>query len=130
MPPQIIVPPEAGDTDALAEFLSERRGARVEVRAAERGEKRRLQEMATQNARLAIEHEDVAAERSRLRRVEALELLRECLNLEALPLRIECYDISNIQAESPVGSMVVFQDAVAEEGALPQVRRARSRGGA
>ncbi len=112
VPPQIIVPPEAGDTEALAEFLSERRGARVEVRVAERGEKRRLQELATQNARLAIEHEDVAAERSRLRRVEALEQLRECLNLEALPLRIECYDISNIQAESPVGSMVVFQDAV------------------
>jgi excinuclease ABC subunit C len=111
VPPQIVVPAEAGDTAALAEFLSERRGSRVEVRVAERGEKRRLQELATQNARLAIEHEEAAAERSRLRRVEALEELRECLNLEALPLRIECYDISNIQAESPVGSMVVFQDA-------------------
>jgi len=112
VPPQIIVPSEAEDTEALAEFLSERRGARVEVRTAERGEKRRLQEMADQNARLAIEHEEAAAERSRSRRVEALEELRECLNLEALPLRIECYDISNIQAESPVGSMVVFQDAI------------------
>jgi excinuclease ABC subunit C len=112
VPPQIVVPAEAGDTTAIAEFLSDRRGSRVEVRVAERGEKRRLQEMATQNARLAIEHEEAAAERSRLRRVEALEELRECLNLEALPLRIECYDISNIQAESPVGSMVVFQDAV------------------
>jgi excinuclease ABC subunit C len=112
VPPQIVVPAEAGDTTAIAEFLSDRRGSRVEVRVAERGEKRRLQEMATQNARLAIDHEEAAAERSRLRRVEALEELRECLNLEALPLRIECYDISNIQAESPVGSMVVFQDAV------------------
>ena len=112
VPPQIIVPADAGETDAIAELLSERRGARVEVRTAERGEKRRLQEMAGQNARLAIEHEEVAAERSRLRRVEALEELRECLNLESLPLRIECYDISNIQADSPVGSMVVFQDAV------------------
>src|SRR5829696_7312369 len=73
VPPQIIVPAEAGDTDALAEFLSERRGARVEVRIAERGEKRRLQEMADQNARLAIEHEEAAADRSRSRRVEALE---------------------------------------------------------
>jgi excinuclease ABC subunit C len=112
VPPQIVVPSAAGDTEAIAEFLSERRGSRVEVRVAERGEKRRLQELATQNARLAIEHEEAAAERSRLRRVEALEELRECLNLEALPLRIECYDISNIQSESPVGSMVVFQDAV------------------
>jgi excinuclease ABC subunit C len=54
----------------------------------------------------------VQAERTRLRRVEALEELREALNLESLPLRIECYDISNIQGESVVGSMVVFQDAM------------------
>ena len=53
---------------------------------------------------------------ARMRRVEALEELREALNLEALPLRIECYDISNIQESSPVGSMVVFQDAVAKKG--------------
>ena len=51
VPPQIVVPRESGDTAALAGFLSERRGARVEVRAAERGEKRRLQELATENAR-------------------------------------------------------------------------------
>ena len=53
MPPQIVVPPDSGDTSALAEFLSERRGSRVEVRAPARGEKRRLQELVTQNARLA-----------------------------------------------------------------------------
>ena len=51
LPPQIVVPRDAGDTTALAGFLSERRGARVEVRAAERGEKRRLQELAGENAR-------------------------------------------------------------------------------
>ena len=82
------------------------------MRAPERGDKRRLQELATQNARLALDSEGVAAEQTRLRRVEALEELREALNLESLPLRIECYDVSNIQEESPVGSMVVFQDAV------------------
>src|SRR5262249_61778901 len=51
VPPQIVVPRDAGDTAALSEFLSERRGARVEVRAAERGEKRRLQEPAAANSR-------------------------------------------------------------------------------
>src|SRR5256886_1430944 len=102
----------AGDTSALEEFLTERRGSRVEVRAAERGEKRRLQELAEQNARLALESEAVQAERTRLRRVEALEELREALNLESLPIRIECFDVSTIQGESPVGSMVVFQDAM------------------
>jgi excinuclease ABC subunit C len=112
VPPQIVVPREVGETSVLAEFLTERRGSRVEVRAPERGEKRRLQELATQNARLALESEQAAVEQTRLRRVEALEELREALNLESLPLRIECYDVSNIQEESPVGSMVVFQDAV------------------
>ncbi len=53
VPPEIVVPPEATDTEALEEFLSERRGARVEVRPPQRGEKRRLQELATQNAQLA-----------------------------------------------------------------------------
>src|SRR5256886_5880160 len=112
VPPQIVVPRDAGDTSALEEFLSERRGSRVEVRAAERGEKRRPQELAEQNARLALESEAVQAERTRLRRGEALEELREALNLESLPIRIECFDVSTIQGEAPVGSMVVFQDAL------------------
>ena len=112
IPPQIIVPRDAGDTGALAEFLSERRGSRVEVRAAERGEKRRLQELADQNAKVALEADTAKAETARLRRIEALEELREALNLESLPLRIECFDVSNIQEESPVASMVVFQDGV------------------
>src|SRR5262249_19252704 len=72
-------------------------------------------ELATQNAQLALETDAAATEQRRLRRVEALEELREVLNLESLPVRIECFDISNIQAESPVGSMVVFQDAVAKK---------------
>jgi excinuclease ABC subunit C len=110
VPPQLVVPRDAGDTSALAEFLSDRRGSRVEVRAPERGEKRRLQELADQNALIAVESDLLQSEQRRLRRVEAQEELREALNLESLPIRIECYDISNIQAESPVGSMVVFQD--------------------
>src|SRR5438094_519108 len=112
VPPQIIVPPDTGDTSALEEFLSERRGSRVEVRAPARGEKRRLQQLASENARVALETDVIQAEQRRLRRVEALEELREALNLESLPLRIECYDVSNIQGEAVVGSMVVFQDAV------------------
>ena len=115
VPPQIVVPRDAGDTSALAEFLSELRGSRVEVRAAERGEKRRLQELAAQNAGLALESESYQTEQKRIRRVEALEELREALNLESLPIRIECFDISNIQGSEVVGSMVVFQDATAKK---------------
>ena len=116
IPPQILVPRGAGDTTALEEFLTERRGSRVEVRAPERGEKRRVQELAQQNAELALESETFVAESKRVRRIEALEELRETLNLESLPLRIECFDISNIQGQEVVGSMVVFEDAVAKKG--------------
>jgi excinuclease ABC subunit C len=115
IPPQILVPRGVGDTAPLEEFLSELRGSRVEVRAPERGEKRRLQDLAQQNAELALQSETFMAETKRLRRVEALEELREQLNLESLPIRIECFDISNIQGQEIVGSMVVFEDGVAKK---------------
>ena len=121
---------DVGDTAALAEFLSDAarvagRGARAPSAARSAGS--RSWRRRTRGWRSSPDA--AAAEQTRLRRVEALEELREALNLESLPLRIECYDISNIQESSPVGSMVVFQDAVAEEGALPEVRD-QGRGGA
>jgi excinuclease ABC subunit C len=112
VPPQIVVPREAGDLTALAELLSERRGAKVEIRPAERGEKRRLQELATENARHALSADREQTEARRLRRVEALEELREALNLESLPIRIECFDISTAMGQDTVGSMVVFEDGL------------------
>jgi excinuclease ABC subunit C len=115
IPPQIVVPRDAGDIAALEEFLTERRGARVELRPAERGEKRRLQELATENAQLALTSDAAVSEQKRLRRIQALEELREALNLESLPIRIECYDISTAMGQDNVGSMVVFQDGVAKK---------------
>ena len=85
------------------------------MRTAERGEKRRLAELADENARHALATEQVQTEQRRARRFEALEELREALNLESLPIRIECYDISHAMGQDPVGSMVVFQDAVAKK---------------
>jgi excinuclease ABC subunit C len=116
IPPQILVPHGVGETDALQAFLTERRGSRVEVRVPERGEKRRLQELAQQNAELALQSETFVSESKKLRRVEALEELREGLNLESLPIRIECFDISNIQGQEIVGSMVVFEDGLPKKG--------------
>jgi excinuclease ABC subunit C len=115
LPPQILVPRGLGELGTLEAFLTEVRGSRVEVRAPERGEKRRLQELAQHNAELALTSETFVAETKRLRRVEALEELREVLNLESLPIRIECFDISNIQGREIVGSMVVFEDGVAKK---------------
>ena len=115
VPPQLVVPLDVGDTSALEAFLTERRGSRVEVRVPERGEKRRLAELAAENARVALASDTAVSDAKRLRRLEGLEELREALNLESLPIRIECFDISNIQGEAPVGSMVVFQDGVAKK---------------
>ena len=113
IPPLIVVPPEPETSPRSRSSSRTRRGSRVEVRAAQRGEKRRLQELAQQNAELALEQRsDRGASGRGFAAIEALEELREALNLESLPIRIECFDISNIQDESPVGSMVVFQDAV------------------
>jgi excinuclease ABC subunit C len=112
IPPQIVVSSEAGDLAALEQFLSESRGAGVEVRRALRGEKRRLAELAAENARHALAEDNAATETKRLRRIEALEELREALNLESLPIRIECFDISTAMGQENVGSMVVFEDAL------------------
>jgi excinuclease ABC subunit C len=110
IPPLVVVPAAAAGLEAVADYLSELRGARVELRVPVRGEKRRLQELASENARLALTSEARARETGRLRRIEALEELREALNLESLPIRIECFDVSNLQEASPVASMVVFRD--------------------
>ncbi|TML73388.1 MAG: excinuclease ABC subunit UvrC [Actinobacteria bacterium] len=114
VPPEVVVPSGISDTAVIRDFLSERRGGRVEVRSPARGEKKRLADLAAENARVALEADTVQREEKRLRRVAALEELRECLNLESLPLRIECFDISNIQGESIVASMTVFQDGKAK----------------
>jgi excinuclease ABC subunit C len=115
VPPQVVVPHEAGDVAALEGFLSKLRGAHVEVRIPERGEKRRLQALAQQNAALALDSAAFQAETSRQRRVEALEELREALNLEALPIRIECFDVSHAMGREIVASMTVFEDAQAKK---------------
>ena len=85
-------------------------GARVVVRTPLRGEKRRLVELAAENAQLALEADAAVREAARSKRIAALEELREVLNLESLPVRIECFDVSNIQGESIVASMTVFVD--------------------
>ncbi len=110
IPPQVFVPAGIADLGAISEFLSERRGGRVDVRSPARGEKRRLVDLAVENARLALASDTTQRGERRARRVAALEELREALNLESLPVRIECFDVSNIQGESIVASMVVFQD--------------------
>jgi excinuclease ABC subunit C len=112
IPPLLIVQRELveGTRDAaLTEALALRRGGPVELRAAERGEKRRILELAERNARLALDEERLRAERRRSSRVEALEGLQLALGLDVPPIRIECFDISNLGGTHTVASMVVFE---------------------
>ena len=112
IPPLVLVP---GDLERMAELqalLTDRRDAAVELRSPERGEWRRLRELAQRNAELALEGVRLQDERSRTRGADALEELRDALGLESLPQRIECYDISTLGGEHQYASMVVFQDGV------------------
>jgi excinuclease ABC subunit C len=126
MPKTIVVGPYLRDrVGVLSEALSERRGSPVEVRAAERGDKRRLRELAERNARLALDQDRLRREHRRARRVESLASLREVLGMEELPVRIEGFDISNIGGEHTVASMVVFEGGATKKA---DYRRFRVRG--
>jgi len=109
LPALLVVQRELEDRTALADALASRRDGPVELRAAERGEKRRILELAERNARLALDQERLRAERRRQGRVEALEGLQRALDLDVPPIRIECFDISNLGGTHTVASMVVFE---------------------
>ncbi len=126
MPRTIIVGPYLRDRAALiGEALSERRGSPVEVRAAERGDKRRLRELAERNARLALDQDRLRREHRRARRVESLAALSEALGMEELPVRIEGFDISTIGGKHTVASMVVFEGGATKKS---DYRRFKVRG--
>ena len=109
VPPQVIVPPGIERPQTLAEALGEIRGGPVEVRHAERGDKRRIFELALRNARLALDQSKLRSERRRSERIDALDGLQRALGMEAIPMRIECFDISNLGETHTVASMVVFE---------------------
>jgi excinuclease ABC subunit C len=109
VPPLLVVQRELGEVSALAQALTERRAGAVEIRAAERGDKRRILDLAERNAKLALDQEKLRSERRRQQRVEALDGLQAALAMDTLPLRIECFDISTLMGTNTVASMVVFE---------------------
>jgi excinuclease ABC subunit C len=111
VPPLLVVQRELGHAPVLAQALCDRRGGAVEIRPAERGDKRRILELAERNARLALDQEKLRSERRRQQRVEALDALQRALGLDTIPLRIECFDISTLMGTNTVASMVVFEGA-------------------
>ena len=123
-PPEVHVPVEIEDREAIERWLSERAGRTVKLAVPKRGDKRGLLDLATRNAALGYRtrYSDEARARG-----AALEELQRVLGLGVLPRRIECFDISTIQGSETVGSMVVCED-----GRLvrKEYRRYRVRGGA
>ena len=115
----------SSDRRRSAEALAERRGAPVEVRHAERGDKRRIFELAERNARLALDQDRLRSERRRTQRIEALDGLQRALGMEQIPMRIECFDISNLMGHHTVASMVVVRGRRAQEVGLPALRDPR-----
>jgi excinuclease ABC subunit C len=109
IPALLVLQRALGRRPALADALSSRRGGPVELRPAERGEKRRILELAERNALLALDQERLRSERRRQSRAEALEGLQQALDLDVPPIRIECFDISNLGGTHTVASMVVFE---------------------
>jgi len=116
VPAELIVPTAIRDTAGLALFLEGLRGTKVAVRRAERGNKHRLQEMADRNAALALAHDRLRDEKSRERRLAALSALRDVLDLDGVPVRIEGFDVSNLGEENIVASMVVFEGGTPKKG--------------
>ena len=110
IPRLVLIPHEIEQLELLSGWLAEKRGGAVEIRHPQRGDKRRLTEMAAENAREALEMQRVRWLADHDRTNAALGELGEALSLPAPPNRIECYDISHNQGDSTVASMVVFLD--------------------
>ncbi|HEX5950486.1 MAG TPA: excinuclease ABC subunit UvrC, partial [Actinomycetota bacterium] len=112
VPPRVLVPELPEDAHVLATWLSERRGGRVSIAVPERGAKRKLMETVAQNARDHFLRHKLKRASDFGARSRALAELGAILGLEQAPLRIECYDISNLGPTDTVGSMVVFEDGL------------------
>lgn len=109
IPQEILLPCDLDEITIVQSWLRQKKGRKVEVQVPARGDKKRLIEMATENAVHALDQ--IKADlHARLGNTErALQELAETLGLSDPPLRIECYDISNTQGQNPVASMVVCE---------------------
>ncbi len=112
IPREILVPHMPPDAATFEALLSELRGSRVQIRVPQRGDKKSLQETVARNAGQALALHKTKRASDLTTRNRALEELQEALGLADVPLRIECYDVSNLQGTEVVASMVVFEDGL------------------
>ncbi|MFB6397557.1 excinuclease ABC subunit UvrC, partial [Polymorphospora sp. 2-325] len=112
VPRELLVPALPGDAEALTEWLSDHRGSRVSLRVPQRGDKKALLETVGRNAAEALVRHKLKRAGDLTTRGKALDELAEALGMETAPLRIECFDVSQIQGTDVVASMVVFEDGL------------------
>ncbi|MGH3998193.1 MAG: excinuclease ABC subunit UvrC, partial [Pseudonocardiaceae bacterium] len=115
VPREVLVPElpdDPEDTDALTEWLSGLRGARVALRVPQRGDKRALADTVARNAAEAFTQHKLRRAGDLTARAAALQEIHEYLGLDTAPLRIECIDVSHVQGNDVVASLVVFEDGL------------------
>ncbi|MDI9476973.1 MAG: excinuclease ABC subunit UvrC [Natronincolaceae bacterium] len=109
IPKEILIEQDVDDLKILEEWISGKRGSKVTIRVPQRGTKKQLLEMVKKNAVIDMEQNIKIKELEKERTEDTLAKLTELLDLEKIPERIECFDISNIQGVDSVASMVVFE---------------------
>ena len=127
VPREVLVPALPEDVGPLTQWLTDLRGSRVQIRVAQRGDKRTLVETVERNAKESLTQHKLRRAGDLTARSAALEELQEHLGLDTAPLRIECTDVSHVQGSDVVASLVVFEDGLAKKS---DYRRYSIRGGA
>ncbi|MFB7430390.1 excinuclease ABC subunit UvrC [Streptomyces microflavus] len=115
VPKEVLVPALPEDTEAVSQWLADRRGSQVSLRIPQRGDKKDLMATVQRNAQQALGLHKTKRASDLTTRSRALEEIAEALGLDTAPLRIECYDISHLQGDDVVASMVVFEDGLARK---------------
>ena len=116
VPSTVVVTDLAWATPVVTEYLKSVRGRTVSVVGASRGKRRRVMDLATRDARAVVERDSLRRQADHNVRARAILELGEALSLDRPPYRIECFDMSHLQGTNYVGSMVVFEDALAVKG--------------
>lgn len=115
VPKEVLVPALPEDPDAVSQWLAYRRGSQVSLRIPQRGDKKDLMATVQRNAQQALGLHKTKRASDLTTRSRALEEIAEALGLDTAPLRIECFDISHLQGDDVVASMVVFEDGLARK---------------
>ncbi|MCT2593878.1 excinuclease ABC subunit UvrC [Streptomyces sp. N2-109] len=115
VPKEVLVPALPDPVEPIAQWLTDRRGAAVSLRIPQRGDKRDLMETVRRNAQQSLALHKTKRASDLTTRSRALEEIAQALGLDSAPLRIECFDISHLQGDDVVASMVVLEDGLARK---------------